>query len=412
MSQLIKLILTPKMLITFMMGFASGLPLLLIGGTLQAMMTDAGVDLGTIGLFSLAGLPYTLKFLVAPLFDRFLPPILQKNAGRRRGWILIFQILLVVSISCLGLLDPVNMLVMIAILACVIGLFSALQDIVIDAYRRELLESRELGLGSSLYVNGYRIAMLLTGGGALVLADMYSWKIVYILMGISMFAGIVTTILAYENTDQIKPPKTLKDAVIEPFVEYWNRRNAFLILAFILLYKIGDTMAAAMTTPFILKMGFSKTEMGAIVKLFGFWATISGGIIGGVLILKMGIRRSLWVFGFLQAISTFGFSLMALLEKSNAVLASVIAFENLASGMGTAAYAAFMASITDKRYTATQYALLTSLMGIPRVFLSAPTGYLVQSVGWFQFFAICTVIALPGLLLMRPIAHSMVESEY
>ena len=399
------------MLITFLMGFSSGLPLLLIGGTLQAMMTEAKVDLGTIGLFSLAGLPYTFKFVAAPLFDRFFPPLLKENGGRRRGWILLFQILLLISICCMGFLNPLTMLPTMAVLALAIGLFSALQDIIIDAYRRELLNDEELGLGSSLYVNGYRIAMLLTGGGALILADIYSWKVVYLLMGMCMLMGIITTLLAFENTDNIDSPKSIKDAVIDPFVEYFSRKGAIAILVFILLYKIGDTMAASMTTPFILSLGFSKTQLGSIAKFFGFWATIGGGLLGGILILKWRIKLRLWIFGILQAVSTFGFVILAQVGLSVPVLTGVIAFENLSAGMGTAAYAAYMASITNKRYTATQYALLTSLMGIPRVLISAPMGYLAQRTGWISFFTICTLIAVPGMLLLIKITGSLSEPE-
>ncbi len=400
MQEFIKQICTARMLITLMMGFSSGLPLLLIGGTLQAMMTEAKVDLGTIGLFSLTGLPYTLKFLVAPLFDRYIPPFLNKNGARRRGWILIFQILLFISISCLGMFNPLSMLMTVAVLAFGVALFSACQDILIDAYRRELLNDEELGLGSSLYVNGYRIAMLLTGGGALILADVFSWKIVYMMMGFSMSVGILTTLLASESTEGIEAPKTIADAVIKPLHEYFTRKGAITILAFILLYKIGDTMAAAMSTPFMLKIGFTKAQIGAVVKLFGFWATIGGGLLGGLLILRLGIYSCLWIFGVLQAVSTFGFALLSQVGASVPALTGVIAFENLSSGMGVSAYAAFMAASTDKRYTATQYALLTSLMGIPRVMAAAPTGFIVKHTNWFTFFTICTLVAIPGMLLL------------
>ena len=388
------------MLITLLMGFSSGLPLILTGSTLQAWMTETGVDLGTIGLFSLIGLPYTLKFVVAPLFDRFLPPLLAKNGERRKGWILIFQLCLMGSIFGLSLTNPKNMLSLVAALAVATTTFSALQDIIIDAYRREILTDEELGLGSSLYTNGYRIAMLLTGAGALFMAEQMSWNTVYAIMAGSMSIGIITTLFAPATELDVPAPTSLKDAVVKPFVEYFTRKDALIMLAFILLYKIGDTMAGSMTTPFILKMGFSKSELASVAKTFGMFATIGGALLGGVMMLKMGINKSLWIFGGLQALSTFGFALLAKVGYSIPALAGVIAFENLSSGMGTAAYAAFMASLCDKRFTATQYALLTSLMGVPRVIASAPTGFLVQNVGWETFFIICTLAAIPGMLLL------------
>jgi PAT family beta-lactamase induction signal transducer AmpG len=388
------------MLVAFIMGFACGLPLLLTISLLQAWMKEEGVDLSVIGLMALVGLPYTLKFLWAPLFDRYTLTFL----GRRRGWLIIVQFALVISIIILGCSDPVNRPWFLALAALLVTFFSASQDIIVDAYRREDLTDEELGLGSSLYINGYRIGMLLASGGGLILADLLSFAGVYLVMAGCMLPGIITTLLAREPLQPEGIPKTLKDAVIQPLVEYFARPEAFWILAFILCYKIGDTMASAMTTPFYLELGFTKTEIGAVVKLFGFWATIGGSLLGGVLMLRIGIHRSLWIFGVLQALSTAGFAVLARLGYSIAGLSGVIAFENMSSGMGTAAYAAFMASITNKKFTATQYALLSSLMGVPRVLASAPTGLLAKNVGWEAFFIICTLIAIPGLLLLQKFA--------
>jgi len=396
-ARMLRTIFSPRMLIALAMGFASGLPLLLTLSVLQAWMKEEGVDLGTIGLFALVQLPYTLKFLWAPVMDRFTLPFL----GRRRGWLLVFQVLLMLAIMTLGMTNPVADPVMVAFCALLVTFFSASQDIVVDAYRREALADEELGLGSSLYVNGYRIGMLLAGGGGLILADVFSFQTVYLLLGLTMCIGIATTLLAPEPPEAAGAPRTLRAAVIEPFIEYFRRPEALWILAFILLYKIGDTMASAMTTPFYLDLGFTKTEIGAVVKLFGFWATIAGGLMGGVLILRTGIYRALWYFGILQAVSTAGFAVLAQVGDQIAALAAVIAFENLSGGMGTAAYVAFMAAMTDKRFTATQYALLSSLMGVPRVLASAPTGYLAEWLGWFSFFAFCALIAVPGMLILR-----------
>lgn len=395
-KSLVKIILSGRMLVALLMGFSCGLPLLLTISLLQAWMKEEGVDLTVIGLMALVGLPYTLKFLWSPIVDRFTLPFL----GRRRGWLLVAQLFLMLSIVGLGLTNPANNHLMVAFAALLVTFFSASQDIVVDAYRREDLPDEELGLGSSLYVNGYRVGMLLASGGGLIMADHMSYSMVYVIMAACMLPGVITTILAPEPDVAAGTPTNLKEAVIGPLVEYFSRNGAVWILVFILLYKIGDQMASAMTTPFYLDIGFSKTEIGAVVKLFGFWATIAGSLIGGILMLRLGINRSLWIFGFLQALSTAGFAILAKIGYSIAMLSGVIAFENLSAGMGTAAYVAFMASITNKKFTATQYALLTSLMGVPRVMASAPTGFLAKNIGWEGFFIFCTLIAIPGMLLL------------
>jgi PAT family beta-lactamase induction signal transducer AmpG len=397
---MVEIIFSGRMLVALLMGFACGLPLLLTISVLQAWMKEEGVDLTVIGMMALVGLPYTVKFLWAPFLDRFTLPFL----GRRRGWLLIFQVALIFSISGLGLTDPANNPWMVAFAAFLVTFFSASQDIVVDAYRREDFPDEELGLASSLYINGYRVGMLLASGGGLILADYMPFSSVYLIMAACMLPALFTTLLAHEPKITHGTPRNMREAVFDPMVEYFSRQGAIWILAFIIFYKIGDTMAGAMTTPFYLDIGFSKTEIGTVVKLFGFWATIAGALIGGVLMIRLGINHSLWVFGFLQAISTACFAILARIGYSVAVLSGVIAFENLSSGMGTAAYAAFMASITNKKFTATQYALLTSLMGIPRVVASAPTGFLAKNLGWETFFIACTVIAVPGMLLLFKVA--------
>lgn len=379
-----------------MMGFACGLPLLLTISVLQAWMTEEGIDLSLIGLMTLVGVPYTCKFLWAPLFDRYTLPFL----GRRRGWMLLAQLFLIVAIVFLSLSKPAENPFLMAIAAFWVTFFSASQDIVVDAYRREDLADEELGLGSSLYVNGYRVGMLLASGGGLILADHMSFTKVYLIMAACMLPAILTTLLTPEPPLPEGAPKTLKAAVIDPLKEYFTRSGAIWILTFILLYKIGDTMASAITTPFYLDVGFTKTQIGAVVKFFGTGATILGGLAGGFILLPLGIYRCLWIFGGLQALSTACFAILARIGPSIPALSGVIAFENLSSGMGTAAYAAFMASITNKRFTATQYALLSSLMGIPRVVASAPTGFMAKYLGWETFFLFCAVIAVPGMLML------------
>ena len=359
-------------------------------------MKEAGVDLTVIGMMALVGLPYTLKFLWSPILDRFTLPFL----GRRRGWLLVVQLTLMASIVFLGFTNPVANPWLVAFAAFLVTFFSASQDIIVDAYRREDLADEELGLGSSLYVNGYRIGMLLASGGGLIMADHLPFSMVYLIMAACLLPGVITTLLAPEPVVTAGTPRTLKEAVFHPLIEYFNRSGAWWMLAFILCYKIGDTMASAMTTPFYLDIDFTKTEIGAVVKLFGFWATIAGGFLGGIILLRLGINRCLWIFGFLQAVSTAGFAVLAHIGHNISALAAVIGFENLSSGMGTAAFVAFMASITNKKFTATQYALLTSLMGIPRVMASAPTGFLAKNFGWEGFFIFCTLIAIPGMLLL------------
>ena len=388
------------MLVALIMGYACGLPLLLTITVLQAWMKEEGVDLTVIGMMALVGLPYTLKFLWAPVMDRFTLSFL----GRRRGWMLIAQLALILSIGGLGFTDPVRNPWVVAFAAFLVTFFSASQDIVVDAYRREDFPDEELGLASSVYINGYRVGMLLASGGGLIMADHMTFSMVYLIMAACMLPGVITTLLAHEPEITVRTPVNIKEAVIDPLVDYFSRRGALWVLAFILFYKIGDTMASAMTTPFYLEIGFSKTEIGAVVKLFGFWATIAGSLIGGVLMLHLKINRSLWVFGFLQALSTACFAVLARIGHSIPVLSGVIAFENLSSGMGTAAYAAFMASITNKKFTATQYALLSSLMGVPRVLASAPTGFFAKHLGWENFFIACTLIAIPGMLILLKFA--------
>lgn len=393
----LRVIVSTRMLVALVMGFSCGLPLLLTLSVLQAWMTLEGVDLATIGLFALVQLPYTLKFVWAPLTDRFQLPFL----GRRRGWLLVFQIALMFAIIGLGLTSPAANPWLVALCALLVTFFSASQDIVVDAYRREALADDEQGLGASLYVNGYRFGMLLAGGGGLILADFATFQTVYLLLGLTMLIGILTTLLAPEPPLTAGTPRSLREAVIEPFAEFFRRGGALWILAFILLYKLGDSMASAMTTPFLLDIGFSMSEIGAVVKLFGFWATVAGGLIGGLLILRIGLYRALWFFGLLQAFSTAGFAVLATLGPNGSALAIVIAIENLSGGLGTAAFVGFMATLTDRRFTATQYALLSSLMGVPRVLASAPTGFLAEGLGWIGFFIFCTLVAIPGLMILR-----------
>ena len=390
------LLFGPKMLVMLLTGFSSGLPLLLTGSTLKFWMREEGLDLTTIGFFGLVGLPYTLKFLWAPFMDRIIPPF----GGRRRGWMLMTQILLMITLASMTFFQPALHLPAIAGLCLLIAFASASQDIVLDAYRREYLTDEELGIGSSIFVNGYRIGLLASGALALVLAEYLSWSTAYFILGMFMMIGIVATVYAPEPLVEATPPTSLREAFIGPFLEFCQRPGWLTILLFVLLYKIGDSMASEMLSPFWVDLEVSKPQIAGIVKTFGFAALIIGGMLAGLVVYRWGIIPSLLIFGFLQMISTAGFAVLAVVGNHLPTLTAVIAFENLTGGMGTTAFVAFMASLTDKRFTATQYALLSSIMGIPRVLAGSITGLLATWFGWAGFFLLCTLLAIPGLFLI------------
>ena len=383
MPTILKTILSRRMVVAAFMGFSCGLPLLLTIGLLQAWMKDEGVDLTVIGLMNLVGLPYTLKFLWSPILDRYTLPFF----GRRRGWMFVAQLCLALSIASMGMTNPSRNPWLLAFAALMVTFFSSSQDIVVDAYRREDLADEELGLGSSLYVNGYRVGMLLAGAGGLIMADHMSYTLVYLIMAGCMSVGIVTTLLAPEPEVSQGTPHSMKEAVVDPFVDYFTRSGALWMLAFVLMYKLGDQMASAITTPFYLDMGFSKSEIGAVVKLFGFLGHDHWRFCGrrvhaqaGHHPLPVDFRRPAGDFH--GGIRRSG----PRRPQHPRPWPQVIAFENLSGGMGTSAYVAFMASLTNKRFTATQYALLTSLMGIPRVVASSPTGFLAKHMGVVRLF--------------------------
>ena len=407
--KILRQILSPRMLVVFLMGFSSGVPLLLVGGTLKGWMRDEGVDLATIGFLSLVGLPYTLKFLWSPLLDHVPLPFL----GRRRGWLIVTQILLLVLIALLGVTGMQD-LKWVGILTFTIAFVSATQDIVVDAYRREILSEEELGLGSSYAVNGYRLAIWLTSGGAFLLAGLMNWTTAYLVLSLTLLIGVLTTLLAPEpeRTESLHMERpSLRSAVVGPFKDYFSRPGAVLFLIFIFLYKLGDQMASEMLNPFYIDMGFAKEQIGAIAKSVGLVATLGGGFVGGVLMLKLGLTRSLWFFGILQALSTLGFSALSSIGPELWALTAVVAFENITGGMGTSAYAAFMASLTNRQFTATQYALLSSLMGVPRVFAGAATGVLAEHLGWSGYFLMCALVAIPGLFLLVKVIEPLKNSE-
>ncbi len=385
------------MAVMVLLGFSSGLPLPLTSGTLQAWLTIAGVDLRTIGIFSLVGLPYTIKFLWSPLMDRFVPPWL----GRRRGWIIPTQLALMLGITSMVLVSPQYAPLALALLALIVAFTSASQDIVVDAYRTDLLPEVERGIGAATFIMGYRIAMLVGGALALILSDQIGWQNTYLIMAGLMIVGVFGTFLGPEPDGKITPPKNLREAIWGPLKDFFSRPRALIILLFIVLYKLGDAYAGSMTTPFLLRgIGFSATDVGTINKGMGFVALIVGAMYGGAIMIKLGLFRSLMIFGLLQMVSNLSFMVLAWTGKNYGVMIFTVAFENLSGGMGMAAFAAFIMALCNKRYSATQFALLSSLSALGRVFISPTSGYVVESTGWAIFFFITTLTALPGLLLL------------
>lgn len=382
--------------ITFL-GFSSGLPLALTGGTLQAWMAVAGVDLQTIGIFSLVGIPYAIKFLWSPLMDRYVPPWL----GRRRGWILITQVTLMLGITAMAFSSPRKLPWMLAILALFVAFSSASQDIVIDAYRTDVLKERERGAGAAVSVMGYRVATLVSGALALILSDHIGWQNTYLFMAAVMVIGIISTLAGPEPEKRVAPPLSLQEAIAGPLRDYFSRNAAIPLLFLIVLYKLGDAYAGVLTTAFLIKgIGFSASDVGTINKGFGFVSLIVGAMVGGSLMVRLGLFRSLLGFGVLQAVSNLSFMLLAWIGKSYGMLVFAVAFENFSGGMGTAAFVSLLMAMCNHRYTATQYALLSSLAALGRIFIGPTSGFLVEAVGWASFFFITTLTALPGLGLL------------
>jgi len=399
-----------KMLICFFTGFSSGLPLYILVSLLPAWLRSEGVDLKAIGLYALIQLPFTWKFIWAPLFDRYTLPL-----GRRRGWLLLTQLGLILTLPMFGRFHPQLDIWTIAYFCSLVAFFSASQDIVLDAYRRELLLDEELGLGNAVHVNAYKLAGLIPGSLSLILADHLDWSYVFVITAMFMLPGMMMTLLVREPALLLDRPKTLREAVVAPFVEFMQRRgvqSALLVLLFIFLYKLGDSMATALATPFYLDMGFSKTEIGLIAKNAGLWPSVIGGMLGGLWMLKIGINRALWVFGVLQMVAILGFAWLVDAGHSLFSLGAVIGIEAFGVGLGTAAFVAYIARETNPMYTATQFALFTSLAAVPRTVANAATGYMVESLGWQQFFVMCFLIAIPGMLLLVKVAPWREESSH
>lgn len=414
-------ILNKRMLNCIFNGFTAGLPIYFIIQLIPAWLRSEGVDLKTIGFFGLVLLPYSFKYMWSPLLDRYVPPFL----GRRRGWMLITQIGITTSMVLLAFFNPNQHIDIILYIGFAIATFSATQDIALDAYRRELLPDEELGLGNSFYANAYRIAGFIPGGLSLIMADHMPWRAVLVFTAAFMVVGMLYTLKVSEAAKDIVAPKTLKEAVVEPFKEFFTRDGGFktglLILSFIFFYKFGDTVATSLITPFYLDVGFSKTAIGTVAKVVGIWSMVVGGFFGGVLMFKLGINKALWIFGVVQMASILGFAALNEIGPNIWALGIVVAFEYLGVGLGSAALMAFIAKNSNKSFTGTQYALLTSLFAIPKSFAGIVSGILIegvnvddgvffsilgltQGIGYTSYFYFCTVLAIPGMLLLLWVA--------
>jgi len=403
-------LLTRRMLICVLTGFSSGLPLYLLLNLVPAWLFKEGISLREIGAMTLIQLPYTWKFLWAPLLDRYAPP----GFGRRRGWMLLTQGGLLLVIGGIGLLSPRLDLSQIVMLALLLAFLSATQDVVIDAFRREILSEQELGLGNSIHVNAYRIAGLIPGSLSMILSEHLPWSQVFAITALFMLPGMVMAFLVNEPQKVRVAPKTLREAVVEPFHEFISRagiNEALLILGFIFLYKLGDSLCTALATPFYLSMGYSSTHIGLVAKNAGLWPAVIGGLAGGLWMTRLGINRALWLFGVVQLLSIFGFAWLAWQGPQSIIataqlvdLALVIGLEALGVGLGTVAFVAYIARATHPAYTATQFALFTSLAALPRSFINAAAGWMIEQLGWFGFFMLCAALAVPGMLLLLKVA--------
>lgn len=396
-------VLNRRMLICVFTGFTSGLPLYVLIQLVPAWLRTENVGLAEIGFFALVQFPYTWKFLWAPLMDRFTLPFL----GRRRGWMLVTQVALFASIAVMGYVKPELSIWTVAYLSAALAFFSASQDVVLDAYRRELLPDVELGLGNAIHVQAYRLSGLVPGSLALILADHLPWHSVFVIVAAFMAVGLALTLAIDEPATRADAPKTLRDAVINPFLDFIGRQGpgaALLVLAFLFFYKLGDNMATALQTPFFIDVGFTLTQIGSIAKFASLIAVIVGGLAGGLIMVKLSINRALWIFGVVQIASILGFALLSEVGANPWVLGMAVAFEYLGVGLGTAALVAFIARATNPAFAATQIALFTALAALPRTLANAVTGLIVEQVGWTSFFLLCTALAVPGMLLLFRVA--------
>lgn len=382
-------------LVVTMLGFASGLPFPLVSGTLQAWLTSEGIDIKTIGILTFLTFPYSFKFLWSALFDRY--SILK--LGRRKGWILICQILILAGIFMMIAITP-HHLILFSLLAALVAFFSASQDISIDAYRTEILKPKDRGLGASFAVTAYRIALIIGGGLCLLLADYLGWQFALLIVSSLLLLGVISTLFA-EEPEGIQKPITLKESFIEPFKDLLIREKSLILLLFIILYKLGDAYASSLSTAFFIRgIGFSLTEVGTVNKIGGLISAILGALLGGFLLTKISLYRALMIFGFFQAISNLMFMALAIIGKSFTFFALTVIIENFTGGMGTTAFLALLMGLCNRSFAATQYALLSSLASLGRVIISPSSGFVVESIGWAAFYFLTFIVAIPGLILI------------
>lgn len=403
-------------LVILFLGLSSGLPLALILSTLKAYLVDGGVDLKTIGLFSVVSLPYSLKFLWAPIVDSLSIPYLTKKLGKRRSWMIVTQFLLMILIASIGTYDANQDIKIIAVLAITICFVSATQDIVVDAYRIEEIKPEDQGIATGMYVYGYRIGMLISGALALFLSDLINWSLVYLIVASVMIVGMTTVMFAKENLQSAKN-KThnfidwFKTSVISPLTDFFHRPKWYVIFPFIIAFKLGDVFAGTLTLPFLLDIGFSKTEIAEIVKTFGLFATLFGVFIGGILVKSWGLNKSLWIAGILQMLSNLAFSYQANLGYYAPSLYFVVFIENFSGGIGDAVFIAYLSSLCNVAFTATQYAILVSFATMSRSILSSSAGIFAELLGWNKFFILSAAIAIPGLLLLSLLTANFKKSR-
>lgn len=387
---------SPRLALMVGLGFASGLPNPLTGSTLSAWLATLHVDVATIGLFSLVHLPYNFKFLWAPLLDRFALPL-----GRRRGWMLLTQVIILVGVGVMATLDPVHAPWMVAGMAFAISFVSATQDVAVDAYRTDLLPAEQRASGTAIFVAAYRGALIVAGAVALVLSEWLSWEVVYLFLAALMAVGILTTLIAPTPDTGIAPPRTLRAAVVEPFQEYLRRDDAILFLVIIMLYKVGDVVAGALRMPFLIdELDFSRAEVGVVLKGLGLAATILGALVGGGLVARFGLKRALIGFGVAQASANILYAWLAIVGKDHVLMTVSICVDELMGGMGTAAFVALLMTLCNKRYTAMQYALFSSLMTVPGRLLGGASGFIANALGWPGFFLLTMALAIPAILLI------------
>jgi len=424
LTETVAVYLKPRVLVIMFLGFSSGLPLALSGSTLLVWMTESGVNLGTIGLFALVGTPYTIKFLWAPLIDALDVPFLTRRFGRRRGWLLLSQFLLMATIVFLGLCDPSISPLPVAIGALLVATASATQDIVVDAFRVESLDESEQAAGMASYVAAYRIGMLVSTAGALFLVSGFqglglthnaAWSAGYAAMAVLVLIGIATTLFAHEPEKSASAVaaqaretslQRVVEAAVGAFSEFLTRDLAVVALAFVILFKFTDALSGAMTAPFVIDLGFSRNEYAAIIKGVGLAATLIGGFAGGSLARAFSLPASLWIGGVAQGLANLAFSWQAVLGHNAAWLTFAIIAENFTSAIGTVIFVAYLSALCrNPLHTATQYALLTALAAFGRTYLSSAAGFIAAATGWAWFFAICAAAGLPALMLLALLQH-------